>query len=60
MIKFAGTGPVAFLRAVLPPLVIWKQFSEDQKLGNGLRALLAAGVAISLAAMGYGIMGFDM
>ena len=60
MIKFAGTVPVAFLWGVLPPLVMWKQFSGDQKLGNGLRALLAAGVAISLAAMGYGIMGFDM
>ena len=59
-IKFAGTVPVAFLWGVLPPLVMWKQYDGDQKLGVGLKAILAAGVGVSLAAMGYGILGFEL
>ena len=59
-IKFAGTVPVAFMWGVLPPLVMWKQYDGDQKLGVGLKAILAAGVGVSLAAMGYGILGFEV
>ena len=37
--------------------MMWKQYDGDQKLGVGLKAILAAGVGVSLAAMGYGSWG---
>ena len=38
---------------------MWKQYDGDQKLGVRLKAILAAGVGVSLAAMGYGIWGLN-